>query len=231
DLKIRGGYGEMGNSNNVDPNNQFFLYGGSLGLSSYDIAGTNSSAPIGFYRTRIGNADAKWETSVTKNIGIDGQLFDGKLDVIIDFWEKETKDLLLAVPITATVGYRAAAPAVNVATMVNKGIDILIGTKGNFTSELSYDFKLSGGILNNEITSIAPGLNYLTTVNPNFRGIEPIRNQIGKSISSFYGYNVVGLFSSAEEVAAAAEQSGAAPGRFRYEDVNDDGVITADDRT
>ena len=121
DLKIRGGYGAMGNSNNVDPNNQYSLYGGSLGASSYDIGGSNSSAVQGFYRTRIGNPDAKWETSITKNIGFDGNLFDGRLDLIVDFWEKDTKDLLLAVPITATAGPNAAAPSVNIARMLNRG--------------------------------------------------------------------------------------------------------------
>jgi hypothetical protein len=95
DLKIRGGYGTMGNSNNVDPNNQFSLYGGSIGASSYDLNGSNSAALGGFYRTRIGNPNAKWETSVTKNIGIDGIMFDGKLDVVLDFWQKDTKDLFL----------------------------------------------------------------------------------------------------------------------------------------
>ena len=67
----------------------------ALANSSYDIAGTNNKATTGFYRTRIGNPDAKWETSVTSNIGIDGLFFDGKLDVIVDFWKKETEDLLL----------------------------------------------------------------------------------------------------------------------------------------
>jgi len=64
--------------------------------------------------------DAKWETSITKNIGFDGNLFDGRLDLIVDFWEKDTKDLLLAVPITATAGPNAAAPSVNIARMLNK---------------------------------------------------------------------------------------------------------------
>ena len=90
DLKIRAGYGEMGNSNNVDPNNQYFLYLPSVGQASYDITGSNNKAVTGFYRARIGNKDAKWETSITSNIGIDGNFFDGKLDVIIDFWRKET---------------------------------------------------------------------------------------------------------------------------------------------
>jgi TonB-dependent starch-binding outer membrane protein SusC len=231
DLKIRGGYGSMGNSNNVDPNNQFFLYGGSVGASSYDINGTNSSAAGGFYRTRIGNPNAKWETSVTSNIGIDGLLFDGKLDVVIDFWQKDTKDLLLQVPITAAAGPNADAPSVNIGRMVNKGIDIMLGTKGNLTQNIKFEASVNGSFLQNEITELAPGLTYLTTVNPGFRGINPIRNQIGHSISAFYGYKVAGLFQNAGEVSSAPTQSGAAPGRFRYEDINNDGVIDEKDRT
>lgn len=230
DLKIRGGYGTMGNSNGVDPNNQFSLYGGNLGASSYDIAGTNSSAVTGFYRTRIGNADAQWETSVTQNLGIDGQFFDGKIDFIIDFWQKDTKDLLLVVPVTATAGTGAQAPSVNVGKMLNRGIDIFIGTKGNVNQDISYELSVNGGFLKNEITEIAPGLTYLTTVNPGFRGINPIRNQLGYSISAFYGYQVTGLFKDAAEVTSSAQQSGAAPGRFKYKDVNGDAVINDKDR-
>jgi TonB-linked SusC/RagA family outer membrane protein len=231
DLKIRVGYGTMGNSNNVNPNNQYSLYGGDKGNSSYDIRGSNSSADVGFYRTRIGNPAAKWETSLTKNIGIDGVLFDGKLDVIIDFWQKDTRDLLLAVPITATAGYNAAAPSVNVGKMVNKGIDLSIGTKGNLTEGMQYELTVNGSFLSNEITELAPGLTYLTTVNPGFRGINPIRNQLGYSISSFYGYKVDGLFADAADVTASASQPGAAPGRFKYRDLNGDNKIDESDRT
>jgi TonB-dependent starch-binding outer membrane protein SusC len=232
DLKIRGGYGTMGNSNNVDPNNQYSLYGGSIGASSYDIGGVNSgTVPLGFYRTRIGNSSAKWETAVTANIGIDGNFFDGKLDVVIDFWKKDTKDLLLAVPVTATAGVNAAVPSVNIAEMSNKGIDLMLGTKGNITDGVSFELTANGSFLKNEITSLAPGLTYITTINPGFRGITPIRNGVGQSISSFFGYKVAGLFQNAGEVSGAPTQSGAAPGRFRYEDINGDGKIDANDRT
>lgn len=231
DLKIRGGYGAMGNSNNVDPYNQYSLYGGTVAASSYDITGSNNKAAAGFYRTRIGNEDAKWETSITKNIGIDGNLFDGKLDLIIDFWQKDTKDLLYQLPITSTAGSGAAPPSVNIAKMMNKGIDIFVGTKGNITNNITFDLNVTGSFLKNEIKEIAPGQTYLTRINPGYRGITPIRNQLGYSISAFYGYDVQGLFRNAEEVAGAATQSGAAPGRFRYRDINNDGVINTDDRT
>ncbi|AXE20042.1 SusC/RagA family protein [Runella rosea] len=231
DLKIRGGYGTMGNSNNVDPNNQFSLYGASIGNSAYDINGSNSSTAEGYYRTRIGNPDAKWETSITKNIGIDGTFLNGKLDVVIDFWQKDTKDLLYQLPITATAGPFASPPSVNIAKMANKGIDILVTNRGRITKDLSYDVTFTGGTLSNEIVAVAPNVNYLTNVNPGFRGINPIRNQVGYSISSFYGYKVIGLFQNAEEVKNAPTQDGAGPGRFRYADINGDGKINADDRT
>jgi TonB-linked SusC/RagA family outer membrane protein len=231
DLKIRGGYGAMGNSNNVNPLNQYSLYGGSTGSSSYDITGSNSKATTGFYRTRIGNENAKWETSITKNIGIDGLFFDGKLDVIVDLWQKDTKDLLYQLPITAIAGPGAAAPSVNIAKMLNRGIDLALTTKGNFTGDLKYEATLTGSWLKNEIIYIAPGQTYLTTVNPGFRGLNPIRNQLNYPISSFYGYIVEGLFQDAGEVSTHATQNGAAPGRFKYKDVNGDGKIDDKDRT
>lgn len=252
DMKIRGGYGIMGNSNNVDPNNQYSLFGASIGNSSYDIAGTNGSAQEGYYRTRIGNPNAKWETSVTANIGLDATLFNGKLDVVLDFWKKDTRDLLYQVPVPATLGVYASAPSVNTAQMSNKGIDIQLINKGRIKGDLTYEVNVTAGILRNEITKLAGEQKYLTTVNPGFRGINPIRNQLGYSISSFYGYDVIGLFQTQAEIDAAPAQAGvtstktaadinakdpkagAVPngvGRFRYRDVNGDGQITADDRT
>jgi len=231
DLKIRGGYGTMGNSNNVDPNNQYSLYATSVGNSGYDINGSNSSIVPGYYRSRIGNPDAKWETSVTKNIGFDGSFLRGKLDVIVDLWQKDTKDLLYQLPITATAGFQASPPSVNVGQMVNKGIDIQVINRGKITSDLGYDVNVTGSFLKNEITKIADGQTYLTNVNPGFRGINPIRNQLGYGLSSFYGFQVLGLFQNKAEVDAAPAQDGKGVGRFRFADLNNDGKIDAKDRT
>jgi TonB-linked SusC/RagA family outer membrane protein len=231
DLKIRGGWGQMGNSNNVDPNNQYSLFGGTVGASSYDIGGTNSSATIGFRRTRIGNPNAKWETAVTQNVGFDGTFFNGRLDVIFDWWKKDTKDLLFTVPIPQTAGSDAAPPSVNIGQMLNRGLDLLVSTRGNLSSAFTYELTVTGSTLKNEIVYLAPGLNVITSVNPSYRGIQPIRNQVGQPLSTFFGYKVEGLFQSAEDVASHATQDGAAPGRFKYEDINGDGEITPDDRT
>jgi TonB-dependent starch-binding outer membrane protein SusC len=237
DLKIRGGYGEMGNSNNVNPSNQYSLYAQSAGSTGYDINGTNAGIINGFNQSRIGNPNAKWETSITKNIGFDGTFLRGKLDIVLDVWQKDTKDLLYQLPITQLAG-GATAPSVNIGTMVNKGIDILVSTKGKINSDFSYELDVTGGLLNNEITYIADGQTYLTDVNPGFRGVNPIRNQLNRPLSAFFGYKVKGLFQTKEEVTEALKTGGAVPtqtgaglGRFRYEDVDGNGVIDANDRT
>jgi TonB-linked SusC/RagA family outer membrane protein len=230
DLKIRAGYGIMGNSNNVDPNNQFSLFGTTVDASSYDINGTNGSAAAGYYRTRIGNPLAKWEKAITSNIGIDALLLDGKWDIGIEFWKKETEDLLFQVPVTVQTGYFASAPSVNIGKMENKGVDITVTNKGK-KGELNYEFTVNGGFLSNKIVELAPNVRTLPNNSAEYRGIIPVLNQIGQPLSAFYGYQVEGLFADQQEVESAAIQEGAAPGRFRFKDIDGNDTININDRT
>lgn len=230
DLKIRGGYGIMGNSNNIDPNNQFSLFGTTLSASSYDIGGTNSNALEGFYRTRIGNPSARWEKAITTNIGVDALLFKGKLDIGIEFWRKETEDLLFRLPVTVQTGFFAAAPFVNVGKMLNRGIDFVTAFKGRANS-LSYQIILNGSFLSNKIVALAPGIESLPNRSTDFGGIRPVLNQVGQPLSAFYGFEVQGIFQNQQEVDSAPMQEGAAPGRFQFRDVNGDGVVNLSDRT
>jgi len=228
DLKIRGGWGEMGNSNNVNPANQFSLYRSDRGNTFYPIAGQNSGVDEGFAASRIGNPDAKWETSETINLGFDASFLNNKLEVIMDFWKKDTRDLLYQVPLAGVVGNYASAPAVNIASMQNKGIDIEVITRGNITSDLDFKASVTGSFLKNEITSLAQGIEFFDGAT--YRGNSPIRNAVGQGLSTFFGYEVDGYFNSQAEV-DASDQAGAGLGRFKYADINGDGSLTPDDRT
>ncbi|SDL94519.1 TonB-linked outer membrane protein, SusC/RagA family [Catalinimonas alkaloidigena] len=242
DLKLRGGYGLMGNSNNVDPNNQYSLFAATLNSSFYDITGGNAAPTEGFYRSRIGNPAAKWETSETSNIGIDGSFFGGKLDVVFDLWRKDTRDLLYSLRTPSVIGPAANDPAINIAKMRNQGLDIELTTRGNYSADFNYEVKLTGSFLHNEIIALAPGVEYFDAAT--LRNITPVRNQVGYSLSAFYGYQVLGLFQNQAEIDAAPVQDGVVrsqdateenpaqgTGRFRYADINGDGKITVDDRT
>ena len=228
DLKIRGGWGEMGNSNNVDPSNQFSLYRSDRGSTFYPIQGQNSGVDEGFAASRIGNPDAKWETSETVNIGFDASFFNNKLEIILDWWKKDTRDLLFGIPLPGVTGNYAAAPSVNVASMLNRGVDFQIITRGNLAPELNYEITLNNSFLHNEITHMADGIEFFD--GPSYRGVRPLRNQVGYGLSAFYGYKMIGYFNTQAEVDAAT-QAGKGLGRFKYEDVDGDGKITPDDRT
>jgi len=242
DFKIRAGWGQMGNDQ-VNPTNQFSLFAASLGNAAYDIAGSNGNVDEGFYQSQVGNPNAKWEVSTTSNIGFEALLFQGRLDVIFDLWQKNTDELLFDPPQAQVLGGFAAQPFQNVASMVNKGIDLQLINKGKIGARVGYEVTLTGSILDNEITKIADGLDYFD-VSPasNRLAGTMVRNQVGTSISSFFGYQVVGLFQNQAEVDAAPDQDGAGPGRFRYADLNGlddngnltgvpDGKIDAADRT
>ncbi len=240
DLKLRGGWGEMGNSNNVNPNNQFSLYAANLGQAFYDIGGGNGAPAEGFYRSRIGNPNAKWETSATSNIGVDGSFFNGKLELVFDIWRKDTRDLLFAPETPGVVGPRADAPSLNIAKMRNEGIDIQVINRGTVAADFTYEANVTASFLNNEIVALDPNTPYFESGGTRIGNA--VRNQVGQPISSFFGYQVVGLFQDKAAVDAAPAQDGKGVGRFQYADLNGrdengrltgqpDGKIDPDDRT
>ncbi len=227
DLKIRGGYGTMGNQLPVSTANQFYLFGGSPSTSYYDITGTTNSSLQGFRPTRIGNADAKWETNVTTNVGFDAVLLDRKFEIVFDWYQKQSKDLLFNPELPGTAG-AAAVPYVNVGEMKNNGVDAQLTYRQIFN-----DFRLEASAqittYNNKIVKIAEGYEYFDAGGSRIGPFN--RNMVGHSMGQFFGYKVMGLFQDAGEVSSAPTQDGAEPGFFRYEDIDGNGVIDPDDRT
>ena len=148
---------------------------------------------------------------------------------MLDFWQKDSKDVLYPLALPGVVGVRASAPYVNIASLRNKGIDLLVTARGNVVNDLGYEVTVIGSILDNKITAIAPSVPYFTGGGTRL-GTPVVRNEPGHDLSSFYGYKVIGLFNSKEEVSSAPTQDGAAPGRFRYADTDGNGKITDADR-
>jgi TonB-linked SusC/RagA family outer membrane protein len=227
DLKIRGGYGTMGNQLPVSTANQFYLYGGSPNTSFYDVNGSFNGSQQGFRPTRVGNLDAKWETNITTNVGFDAVLFDRKIEIVFDWYTKSSVDLLFNPELPGTAGL-ASAPYVNVGEMKNTGIDVQLiyhQTWGDF----SFEANATLTTYKNEIVSIAEGYPYFDSGGSRIGSFN--RNQTGYSMGQFYGYNVLGLFNSQGDVDAAPTQDGAEPGLFQYEDVDGSGTIDDSDRT
>lgn len=243
DLKLRGGYGVMGNQNNVDPANRFTTYGSSRTSSYYDITGSNSIIVEGFQRSRLGNPSATWEKNINANIGVDANLFQNRLQVTADYYRKDVVDLLFNPELTGTSGV-STQPYVNIAEMTNGGLDLSATTFVDITSELKLNSTLTFTTYSNEIVNISDGVEYFDQEARRFNGSAIVRNAVGNSVGQFYGYQIDGFWNSQNEVDAANQeaqtssgnpnaeyQSGIGVGRFRYADINDDGLIDEQDRT
>ncbi|MCF0069725.1 TonB-dependent receptor [Dyadobacter sp. CY261] len=242
DLKIRGGYGIMGNQFNIATANAFTTYGQNRSHSFYDIKGTGNSTVLGFQRTRVGNPSAKWEKNINSNIGIDAQFLGGAIDLTIDYYQKNIKDLLFSPELAGTVG-QGTAPAVNIGAMKNHGIDMSVYAEKAINKDLKINATATLTTYNNEIVKITDGVTYFDQEGRRFNGSTIIRNAVDHSIGQFYGYKVDGFWDSQQEIdqanakareisgnAAVVYQSEVKVGRFRYADTNGDGIITADDR-
>jgi TonB-dependent starch-binding outer membrane protein SusC len=233
DLKIRGGWGTMGNENNVNASNQFEQLGGGINSTYVDLNGTNSGSIQGFAQTAYANNQTKWETNETTNIGFDASLVDAKVNVSFDWYQKITKDLLFNPEFPSTYGL-ATTPYLNIGQMTNKGIE----TQVNYRTKISNDFRLdltaTFTTFKNNIDAIAPGYKFfdVSSGEENRLGERFVRNAVGHSLSSFYGYKVIGIIQPADTASLTPKEKkdGMRAGVFKFADTNGDGAITEEDK-
>lgn len=225
ELKLRASYGILGSQANVESTNPYTIYGSGFGSSYYAITGGNTITQ-GFNTVSLGNANTTWERDKVTNIGVDASILNHKIDFSLEYYKKSISGLLFADPIPATAGV-ARSPIINIGNVENKGWDISATYHAGAAKDFRFDIGLNLTTYKNNITSI-PG-EYFSTGNSRLGTL--VRNRVGHPISSFFGYQVAGLFSDSADVAKSPSQVSAAPGRFKFTDLNGDGKITSDDQT
>ncbi|WP_291959312.1 SusC/RagA family TonB-linked outer membrane protein [Maribacter sp.] len=229
-LKLRAGWGQSGNDQ-IGNYNGFSTFGSGLGASFYGLGGADGIIVQGFQSTAVGNPDAKWETTTSTNFAIDATFFN-RMNMTLDFWSKNTSDMLFPVAIPAVEGI-ANAPSVNIGDMENKGIDLELSYSGGGNEE--GDFKYNVGLVfstyKNEITKLSDNEDEFI-VGSQQRAQRYTRAETGTSFPEFYGYVVDGIFQT--QAAADAHPTNGdynQPGNLIIRDVDGNGEITADDRT
>ena len=226
DLKLRASWGQTGNQEIGDYNTvDFFRTNGDL--SNYNLVGTPTGASPGYYASQLGNPNLKWEAQTQTNIGLDFLGFKNHLNISIDWYNKQTTNLLISPPLLAVTGI-ASAPFVNSGKIQNKGMEYAIGYQNTFKSGLHLNADFNIAFNHNKVLALTPGVPYITNT---YGLIQP-----GHEINEFYGYVADGLFNSQKDVDdyKAKVTSGdfqAKPGRIRFRDLNGDGKIDANDRT
>ncbi|NII83235.1 TonB-dependent receptor [Pedobacter sp. SG908] len=231
-LKVRASWGQVG-SQNIDA----FQYLAPIKLNNtnYIFGPTEGVLTPGGYQERISNPAVKWETSEQTNIGFDANFLQGKFALNFDWYNKTTKDWLIAVPILATAG--ANPPFINGGNVRNTGIELALTYK-NKVGEFNYSVGVNGAYNKNKVENIPTsdgiihgGENELFN-----NALEFYRAQTGFPIGYFWGLKTAGIFQNEAEVQNYRSASGkviqptAAPGDVKYVDVNGDGMIDNLDR-
>ena len=225
-LKLRGGYGILGN----DAINPFYY-------KNYMVPGSNytngsNSVVTGYAPNTLENRQLHWEETEQINLAADIK-FLNNFDLTVDVYQKKTTDILRRVQLPGYVGV-TNNPWKNIGDMNNKGIEVSLGYKknwGDFGVALNGNFSY----LKNEVIRLEDGKKYV-----DFAGFQSMgtvsRLQVGSPYGSFFGYQTAGVFQNQSEIDAYVNSTGgliqpnAKPGDFRWLDANGDGKITEDDK-
>ena len=228
-LKIRGGYGVVGNDAIGD-----FTYLATVGDGRNYTIGNTGSVTIGNSPNAPSNPDLKWEETSQTNIGFDAR-FLNDFTLGFDWFDKKTTGILRPVPLPGYVG--AGDPTGNVADMTNKGIDFELGYTKQI-GEINMSINANVSYLQNEVTFLGTDIDFLSDGQSIQSSTYPItRTQIGQPLNSFFGFKTNGIFQNQAEIDAYTNTDGskiqpnAVPGDFRYVNIDGEGTITGDDRT
>ncbi len=232
-LKLRVGYGLVGNDNTGGP----FKYSSQVWTNTYWPSGVNSDVlNKGATVYRDASSKIKWETLSSTNVGIDAGFFNNRLSFSIDYFNKNTNDILLPVPQPISLGYGGnqggGDATVNAATINNRGWEFL-ATYQNRIGDFSYSVTGNLTLVKNNVTSLGDGQPFIQDVS---------RTDIGHPVGYYYGYIADGLYRTKAEIdranAAAKEkgidffqESSTSAGDVRFRDLDGDGQITTNDRT
>jgi TonB-linked SusC/RagA family outer membrane protein len=205
DLKLRVGYGRTGNQ---DIGNFESL--ARLGSTVYIIGGTRA---IGYAPVSIANPDLKWETTDQVDVGIDATFLNSRISITADYYNKNTKDLLLFVPIPATSGFGTSLQ--NIGSVRNRGFELSLSTV-NLTGALGWETELNLAWNRNKVLDLGPRDEIIGLGGVGAGAVQdPTILRVGEPTSAFHGW----VFDRVEN------------GTVVYRDLNGDGEVTAEDRT
>jgi TonB-linked SusC/RagA family outer membrane protein len=185
DLKIRAGWGVVGNDN-IDA----YSYFGRVGTgANYPIGG---AAQPGTYPASIENLELKWEEAEQTNIGIDVSLFNNRVSLTADAYIKKTKDLLLNAPLPTSTGFDSATR--NIGEIENKGLEFALNTSNIETENLSWNTGFNISFNRNKVVDLV-GQELLQGSITGGRG-EPSLVREGEPLGTLYGYVFGGVDSA-----------------------------------
>lgn len=238
-LKLRVGWGQTGNSgfatslsvNQVSPSRIMY----------YWLNGGNVASAAGLAKTAEIDTNLKWETNEQTNIGLDLGFFNNSLNITLDYFVRDAKDLLLYRNLRPSTGYTSIYT--NAGHIRNSGFEFAVNYTKDF-GDWTFGATLNGSTLKNKAIEVGDDIFYSGSVDTGYYWDNYSITKNGYPVGSFYGHKVAGIFQNQAEIDAlnkqAAEKtngeitsyqtSETQPGDYKYIDVNGDGYISDEDK-
>ena len=222
-LKLRASYGELGSQEISD-----YAYIPVLNINSDAVFGTGQSRVPGVSQTVFANPNLVWETTKSTNVGLDLGFMNNRISLTMDYFDKTSEDILVSLQIPPSSGTTVPV-AQNAASIQNSGFE-LAGTYKGGSGDFTFNVTPNITFLHNEV--LALGENIAPITGGEFLGTRATRTAVGDEVASFYGYQVIGIYQNQAEIDSdgAMADANAAPGDFRYADIDGDNELTTDDQ-
>lgn len=241
DLKLRVGYGHTGNAEIPRATNFAMLFGTDPARTNYDLGGTNTGSETGYRLATYGNDETRWEAIKMTNVGVDFTFSRNRFYGTLEFYNKVTSDMLIGAAYSNLASNEIGTPYINYGDMVNRGLDFEFNYRDRM-GDLAWDVGINLSTYKNEVLSLSDADDYALWGNGYRLSTSVTRTTKGRPISDFYGYNIIGFYESVDDVlssptpygtnrTAITENPGSYIGKFKFEDVNGDGVVNSEDRT
>ena len=223
DLKLRAGYGVTGSQAGVS--NYGYLASYNTSVYSFGYAGKEQAALVS---ATLANPNIHWEEVAQTNVGFDASLFGQRINLSLDTYIKDTRDMLVKASIPITSGFEDTSTTyTNAGKVRNTGFEFTLNTV-NLRGPLGWETSVTYTYNKNKIKDLNSAVPYyINQINNSY--VTMLANHF--PINVFYGYVTDGVFQNAREVEQHASQPGAEPGDIRFKDLDNNGVINDNDRT
>jgi len=219
-LKLRASWGKTGNQE--IGNNQSISTFNTGNRTSYVL---DDQFVTSLNPSRIANPDLKWETTEQVDIGIDFGLFEDRISGSFAWYNKNTTDMLLNLPVPTSSGFQSQL--VNIGSMKNTGIEIGLNTYNITNTNFTWNSNINLSTLTNEVTELG-GIPEILSGGFSAAASEVGIIRPGEPLRSFFGYDIVGVWQQNDDFSQISNN--VSPGDFKFRDVNGDGTIDANDR-
>lgn len=222
-LKLRTSYGLVGNDK--IPSGEAIPTVNS-GLVS--VFGPGQSINPAATVTALANPNIKWEETEQFDIGLEFSMLQGRISGNVDWYQRNTNDILVRVPVPDMVGV-VSPPIVNAAEVLNQGVDFDLSWSES-RGDLEYEVGFNGSTVTNEVQSL--GDRDEAILGGDIRNVGfATRTEEGHPIGAFYGWKQEGIFQTDEEIENSPTRGGEQRGDIKIADTDGDGEITQDDKT